>query len=143
MFGDIGHGLILMSVGVYLVKRTCLEARFLIFLMGFFAFYSGLIYNDYLSIPLNLFESCYSKGNNTWTKAPSCVYPFGIDPVWAASSNSINFINPFKIKVFASHYMKQLSVIVGVTHMLFGIALKGCNAVFFKNPVDFCCEVVP
>ena len=32
--------------------------------MGIFAFYCGLIYNDFLSIPLNLFGSCFKKNKN-------------------------------------------------------------------------------
>ena len=42
--------------------------RYILTLMGFFAFYNGLIYNDYLSIPLNLFGSCYHSENEEWER---------------------------------------------------------------------------
>ena len=29
--------------------------------MGFFACYCGLVYNDFLAIPWNLFGSCYTR----------------------------------------------------------------------------------
>ena len=29
--------------------------------MGFFGMYAGIMYNDFLSIPWDLFGSCYSK----------------------------------------------------------------------------------
>ena len=74
MFGDIGHGTILFSFGLALVffhdhfKNGALaglaEHRYTLALMGFFALYCGFIYNDYLSINLNLFGSCYKTQNN-------------------------------------------------------------------------------
>ena len=74
MFGDIGHGLMLFLFGSYLIfnseninkgnnalMKSFSKARYLLFLMGFFAFYCGWMYNDFLSIPLDLFGSCYTN----------------------------------------------------------------------------------
>lgn len=108
--------------------------RYLLILMGFFAFYNGLIYNDYLSISLNLFGSCYEAKNEEWILKENCVYKFGLDPVWLASNSSLNFMNSYKMK---------LSVIIGVTHMLFGVLMKGVNTLYFKNYLDFFCEFIP
>jgi V-type H+-transporting ATPase subunit a len=71
MFGDIGHGLILFIFGLLMIFRKkqlrrevpilalILPHRYLFALMGFFATYCGFIYNEFLSINLNLFGSCY------------------------------------------------------------------------------------
>jgi V-type H+-transporting ATPase subunit a len=71
MFGDIGHGLVFFLLGVVLclfndVLKTKVPAmepflamRYMLLLMGMFATYCGLIYNDFMAIPLWLFESCY------------------------------------------------------------------------------------
>jgi len=70
MFGDIGHGFLLLFAGILLVVmdskiRVGMEAasavRYLILLMGFFAFFNGFIYNEFFAIPLDLFGSCYSQ----------------------------------------------------------------------------------
>lgn len=74
MFGDIGHGLLLFLLGSYLVYKNdsisksnsevlkgFSKARYLLFLMGASAFYCGFMYNDFLSIPLNFFGSCYTN----------------------------------------------------------------------------------
>jgi V-type H+-transporting ATPase subunit a len=42
-----------------------LELRFLFALMGFFAFFAGWIYNDFASIPINIFGSCFTKVPNS------------------------------------------------------------------------------
>jgi V-type H+-transporting ATPase subunit a len=57
-----------------------------------------------------------------------CVYPIGIDPMWAVASNELAFINSLKMK---------LSVIIGVLHMSFGVILKALNSKYFKKRLDF------
>lgn len=69
MFGDVGHGFALFSVGGMLcllspilkgrAPDAILEMRYLILMLGLFACFCGLMYNDFMSIPLNIFESCY------------------------------------------------------------------------------------
>lgn len=67
MFGDIGHGGVLLALAIYLtisknakkVIPQLYPIRYLLLLMGIFAFYSGWVYNEFFSIPLNVFGSCY------------------------------------------------------------------------------------
>ena len=101
--------------------------------MGFFAVFCGLLYNDFMSLPLYLWKSCYQEKNGMM-KDPDCVYPFGIDPTWYGATKEINFINSLKMKV---------SVILGVAHMLLGQMNKGLNAVYFGNRLDFVHEFIP
>ena len=97
MFGDIAHGGILLLAGLYLLYingsksskqfKDVLPYRYLITLMGFFAFYAGTLYNDFLSLSFDFFGSCY---NPVHTEKPpatgewhydyndSCTYPYGI-----------------------------------------------------------------
>lgn len=153
MFGDIGHGLTLLILAIYLcfkaeeIKRDrnsslkmAVKARYILLLMGIFAFYSGWIYNDFLSLPLPIFGgSCYEdkvSGNSAYAIKTShdCVYPIGIDPKWRIAKNELSFVNSFKMK---------LSVILGVSHMLFGIILKGMNDFHFQNKVGIFFEFIP
>jgi V-type H+-transporting ATPase subunit a len=96
--------------------------------MGFFSFYCGLIYNEFLSINLNLFGSCYQIDNASIGKGiekyAECVYPFGLDPVWNVATNYLNYINSLKMKI---------AVIIGVIHMLLGIIVKSINLIHFKQ----------
>ena len=72
MFGDIGHGSILLFIGAFMTIfadylkaldnpaiKSLLQARYLLLLLGFFATYMGFIYNDFMSLPTRLFSSCY------------------------------------------------------------------------------------
>ena len=71
MFGDMGHGLFLFLVGAFLClfdgpirnkfpgAAGLLTLRYIVLLMGFFALYCGIIYNDFMAIPVWFFESCY------------------------------------------------------------------------------------
>ena len=60
-----------------------LDLRYMLFMMGLFACYCGLVYNDFMSIPWNLFGSCYHRTEkNTFERDyDSCTYWFGIDPI--------------------------------------------------------------
>lgn len=77
MFGDICHGSLLVIAGLILIllrKRATekelldsestlsnlFKVRHVIFLMGCFSTYCGLLYNDFASIPLDVFGSCYT-----------------------------------------------------------------------------------
>lgn len=163
MFGDVGHGIIMTAFAAILViyektlskKKTDNEiwniffgGRYIILLMGIFSMYTGLIYNDMFSKSLNIFGSSwknpydYNTLKNTtssfsldpkdaYTKT---AYPFGIDPAWQFASNSIIFLNSFKMK---------LSIIFGVIHMAFGVTLSVVNFNFFKKPEMILLQYIP
>ena len=169
MFGDLGHGFLLFFVGMLLCMMNgklksnlamegFLSMRYMLLLMGFFAMFNGLIYNEFFAIPLHIFgDSCYEQEVKVLTmqKSPSdaaamdlinkfgyaavdpaskCVYPFGFDPRWAQTDQFLTFTNNFKMK---------LAVILGVFQMSIGIVLKGLNALHFRQRLDFLFEFIP
>jgi V-type H+-transporting ATPase subunit a len=100
--------------------------------MGFFATYCGFIYNDFMSISLNIFISCYDintavPGLPIRRLSPDCVYPLGIDPIWSVSDDQMNYVNSLKMKI---------AVIIGVIHMTLGIFLKASNSIYFRKWLD-------
>merc|ERR1719353_2442405 len=158
MFGDIGHGLLLFVAGVYLnLKGTSLlkidvygrvlyDLRYLLLMMGFFAFYAGLLYNDFLSLGVDLFGSRYTEGpatergieykpmfdtSNSGGPGP---YPFGLDPAWHGADNQLLFVNSMKMKV---------AVLLGVIHMTAGTLFSFSNATHEKSVVDLSCVCLP
>ncbi|XP_062612232.1 V-type proton ATPase 116 kDa subunit a 1-like isoform X1 [Saccostrea cucullata] len=129
--------------------------RYIILLMGLFSMYTGLIYNDVFSKSLKFFDSSWDphdpktykpytadtlKGstslqldpNNSFTKGGP--YPFGLDPVWALSTNKITALNSFKMKI---------SVIFGISQMFLGVMLSIVNHRFFKRKVNIYFEFIP
>ena len=128
MFGDIGHGMALFIVAVILCLScdkirsktsgmdTILGFRYFLLLMGLFATFCGLMYNDFMAIPIWIFDSCYdlkevadatkTEGYRLdLTEKPDCTYPIGLDPTWYMGGNFLTFLNSLKMK---------LSVIFGV-----------------------------
>lgn len=164
MFGDMGHGGLLFVIGIILtlfdgpLRRMSpamagvLSLRYTLLLMGFFATFCGIIYNDFVAIPVWLFDSCYdvvdlpedeahhsdsSSHHLTPQEAiykPDCVYAAGVDPVWYMGKNELQFLNSLKMK---------LSVILGVMQMCLGISMKAFNAAYRKNKLDFFLEFLP
>lgn len=106
--------------------------------MGFFSVYCGIIYNDFMSVKLTIFGSCYngeSDGSkSTFTRSADCTYPVGFDWVWGKTSNELVFSNSFKMK---------LSIIIGVIHMTLGILFKGVNNIADRDFITFIFEFIP
>ncbi|KAJ0404793.1 hypothetical protein P43SY_003469 [Pythium insidiosum] len=173
MYGDIGHGFCVFLFGMYLIlteKRlekgnmgemmsSIYGGRYMITMMGAFAIYAGFIYNDFFALALNLFGSKFaypdclesedrelkceamfningklSPVNATDVANGANVYSFGLDPIWKTTENELLFFNSFKMK---------LSVILGIIQMLFGIFLKGLNAVYFRDFATFFFDFLP
>ncbi len=151
MFGDIGHGGLILLLGIWLVLKkdeilktmpdlkTLIKTRYFFLLCGFFAFFNGWIYNDFFALPLGIFGSCYKneineKGDKIVKRKGDCVYPIGLDPKWHAANNELSFLNSFKMK---------MSVIIGVLQMILGLFLKGFNGIYFGDYVDFLFEFIP
>lgn len=140
MFGDVGHGGMILLAAILLVlfadKATkiglggLVKVRYLFLMLGGFAFFMGLIYNDMMSIPLQLGSTCY-EGSEL---IEDCVYFFGLDWKWYSAHNELNYFNSLKMK---------LAVIIGVAQMTIGILMKGFNALYNKNMLDFIGEFVP
>uniref|UniRef100_A0A8C5YMI9 V-type proton ATPase subunit a n=1 Tax=Marmota marmota marmota TaxID=9994 RepID=A0A8C5YMI9_MARMA len=156
MFGDVGHGLLVFLFALAMVLaenrpavrtaqneiwQTFFGGRYLLLLMGLFSIYTGFIYNECFSRATTIFPSGWSvaamANQSGWSDAflsqhplltldPNVTgvflgpYPFGIDPVWSLATNHLSFLNPFKMK---------MSVILGVTHMAFGVLLGVFNHV--------------
>lgn len=57
MFGDIGHGLLLLSFGIYLVSAKhepdsmLNKVKYLFLMCGIFACFCGFIYNEFFAVP--------------------------------------------------------------------------------------------
>lgn len=70
MFGDLGHGSILAFFGIFLTVfapqlqksgfKDMLPIRYFFMLCGLSAFYCGFVYNEFFSLPTNIFQSCYT-----------------------------------------------------------------------------------
>ena len=148
MFGDIGHGTLLFLFSIYIcmkkndiynsnsILKQLLNYRYLLLIMGFFSIFCGLIYNDFMGIPLTLVNSCYEndKLTNKVIRKNQCIYPIGMDPKWYTSHNELAFFNSFKMK---------WSVIIGIFQMVIGIILRGLNNLYFKDNLSFFFEFIP
>ena len=145
MYGDVGHGAILLFVAMVLLFfgkslsekvegfKDLYEVRYMLFMMALFSVYCGFMYNDFMSLPLNLFDSCYNAKTGVRLDH-NCVYPVGIDPIWYGTKQELVFLNSFKMKI---------SVILAILHMTLGLVQKGLNAHYFKDMPKLLHEFLP
>ncbi|XP_045429729.1 V-type proton ATPase 116 kDa subunit a3 [Pipistrellus kuhlii] len=170
MFGDVGHGLLMFLFALAMVLaedrpavraakneiwQTFFGGRYLLLLMGLFSVYTGCIYNECFSRATVLLPSGWSvaamANQSGWSDDfladhpllsldPNVTgvflgpYPFGIDPIWSLAVNHLSFLNSFKMK---------MSVILGVTHMAFGVVLGVFNHMHFGEWHRLVLETLP
>ena len=95
-----------------MIKCSLASGRYIIVLMGAFSIFTGFMYNDLFSKSLTIWEPGWEWPANATglvsAQTTGGVYPFGLDPTWNGSDNSLIFTNSYKMK---------MSIILGVTHV--------------------------
>merc|ERR1719379_2766615 len=160
MYGDVGHGSMVMCLGLWAMWKSeslryslpaLFNFRYMIFMMGFFGMYAGFLYNDLFSVGLPLMPSRWAEiethghahpGSyhgftptyDTRNEGGTGPYPFGLDPAWHGATNELMYLNSMKMKI---------SVIFGVVQMIAGLLLRCANSVHERNWLDLICEWVP
>ncbi|CAD7705284.1 unnamed protein product [Ostreobium quekettii] len=164
MFGDLGHGFLMLLFALFMVIREkalgkvqndmfemLFGGRYVILMMSIFSIYTGLVYNEAFSMPTSFFGGtkwvCQAEGNETLPDIRLCQgrslsllvdgtdpYPFGLDPVWHGTKNELTFTNSMKMK---------MSVVFGVLHMDLGIIMSVFNQQYFRDQLSIWCEFVP
>ncbi|KAF7960713.1 hypothetical protein EAE96_000386 [Botrytis aclada] len=155
MFGDFGHGIIMVcaaSAMIYWEKSLkkvrdelfsmAFYGRYIMLMMGIFSMYTGLIYNDVFSKSFSFFPSAWAWSPNypddsieAHLKDPTGYrYPFGLDWMWHDTDNDLLFTNSYKMK---------LSILMGWCHMTYSLCLSYINARHFKTPIDIWGVFVP
>nr|CAB3496486.1 unnamed protein product [Digitaria exilis] len=156
MFGDWGHGICLFLATLYLIIREkklasqklgdimemMFGGRYVIMMMSLFSIYTGLIYNEFFSVPFELFgKSAYACRDPTCRDSTTDglvkvrdTYPFGVDPVWHGSRSELPFLNSLKMK---------MSILLGVAQMNLGIVMSYFNAKFFRNSINVWYQFIP
>ena len=171
MFGDFGHGLLMLAAATYMVlhekslKKQKLneilqmgfDGRYCILLMSVFSVYTGLLYNECFSVPMSLFGrskfacdpndptatlNCDSQFKSGLVPSASTPYAVGVDPIWHGTKTELLFLNSMKMK---------MSIVLGVCQMLLGIGVSLWN--YLEKPtgpqsserdmLSIWCEFVP
>lgn len=156
MFGDWGHGICLLLATLYFLIREkklsgqklgditemTFGGRYVILMMSLFSIYTGLIYNEFFSVPFELFgRSAYACRDLSCRDATTVglikvrdTYPFGVDPVWHGTRSELPFLNSLKMK---------MSILLGVAQMNLGIILSYFNATYFRNNLNIWFQFIP
>uniref|UniRef100_A0A8B9TXG2 V-type proton ATPase subunit a n=1 Tax=Anas platyrhynchos TaxID=8839 RepID=A0A8B9TXG2_ANAPL len=171
MFGDCGHGAIMLAFALWMVINeksllaqkstneiwnTFFSGRYLILLMGIFSIYTGFIYNDCFSKSFNILGSSWHVipmfKNNTWNKDVLLENTeLQLDPAVPGvySGNPYPFgIDPIwniasNKLTFLNSYKMKMSVVIGIVHMVFGVILSLFNHIYFKKYMNIILQFIP
>ncbi|XP_017051582.1 V-type proton ATPase 116 kDa subunit a1 [Drosophila ficusphila] len=170
MFGDLGHGILLILFSWLMIwKHRAIEkyqiastseneilnilfaGRYIILLMGIFSVYMGVVYNIVMSRGMNLFGSSWScRYNATTVEDHLSLVTFD------ASNPNFYSGHPYPIgmdpiwavcgqdSITTTNSLKmKLAIVLGISQMMFGLGLAAANCILLKRKADLFLVVVP
>ena len=172
MFGDIGHGILMLMFACYLVLAEnklgrqplgeilgmLFGGRYVILLMSIFSIYTGLIYNEFFSIVTTLFGgsrfACATDAS--LTSADAMMMDHTLCPTAFTSGLAMTTPGaPYPVGVdpawhgtrselpYLNSMKMKMSIVFGVAQMNLGIILSYFNQKYFADMLSTLCEFIP
>jgi vacuolar-type H+-ATPase subunit I/STV1 len=185
MFGDIGHGFMMTLAAALLcifesklvkwgddeMLGTLYHGRYCLLLMGIFAIYSGFIYNELFSVPLELWQKtlwCSGESDD-----PECAAIPGTDPRQLQKWPRSNINQAYDLKGdggstgeevvwdpypfgadpgwshtanklnTANSFKMKFAIVVGVSQMVMGVCCKLMNTLYWKDMITLYFVYIP
>ncbi|CAA0843431.1 V-type proton ATPase subunit a2 [Striga hermonthica] len=185
MFGDWGHGICLFLAALYFIFREeklsrqklgdimemAFGARYVVMMMAIFSIYAGVIYNEFFSVPFELFGRSAYDCRDASCRLKLEFENFILDIYYFLSEKLQYFPDiifqrclhvglvkvrdtyPFGVDPkwrgtrselpFLNSLKMKMSILLGVAQMNLGMILSYCNAKFFRNDLNVWYQFVP
>lgn len=172
MFGDIGHGVLMLMFAGFLVLSEkklgkqplgdilgmMFGGRYIILLMAVFSIYTGFIYNEFFSVVTTIFgHSRYACATNaSLTDPDTMMMDHTLCPTAFTSGLAMTTPgSPYPFGVdpawhgtrtelpYLNSLKMKMSILFGVTQMNLGIILSYFNQRYFADSLSTLCEFVP
>lgn len=168
MFGDFGHGILMLLFALFLVlseksmgaaklddiTSMLFGGRYCILLMALFSIYTGALYNEFFSIPMTMLAGPSSFGCFIGDEeSPSG--PVDLRDCSHAHGEIRLISDPYPFGVdpawrgtntelpYLNSLKMKLSILLGVVHMNLGILMSLFNHTYFRDTLSTWCEFVP
>ena len=172
MFGDIGHGIMMLMFAAWMVlseKRLegqnlgdilgmMFGGRYIILLMAVFSIYVGFLYNEFFAMATTIFGRTHyvcAENENVWNPVdiqfneslcPSA-FESGLVMKDRGDPYPVGFDPAWRDTrtelPFSNSIKMKMSILLGVTHMNVGIIHSLLNQRYFGDRLSTLCEFIP